>query len=264
MDITLLVISKEETMKYKHYTVYNDEEFFQKYNQKRNKGNSPNETIEQPIIDELVGEVNGKNIMDLGCGDGKYGVELLKKGAKHYYGIEGSINMASLAKENLSGHHYEIKTGDIEHTEFLKSEYDFIISRLVLHYIENLETLLNRIRESLKKDGEFIFSIEHPVITSCYTSYHKKVKRGNWIVDHYFDSGERINEWIGKKVVKYHRTIEEYWQLIQRSGFKVIDIRESKPIKNRFNNLAEYERRKRIPLFLFFKLKKQEPATRKS
>ena len=44
-------------MRYKHYMVYDDEDFFRKYSQKRNKVNSPNEIIEQPIINELVGEV---------------------------------------------------------------------------------------------------------------------------------------------------------------------------------------------------------------
>ena len=244
-------------MKFKHYTVYDDDDFFEKYIQKRNQGNSPNETVEQPIIDALVGKVDGLKIMDLGCGDGKYGVQLLDRGAKHYFGIEGSIKMARLAKEHLSGHNGAIRNEDIEQTEFLKSEYDIVISRLVLHYIEDLEILLNRIRESLKDDGEFIFSIEHPIITSCYDSYHMKVKRGNWIVDNYFDSGERINKWIGKHVVKYHRTLENYWQLIRNSGFKVIEIRESKPLKNNFKNLEEYERRKRVPLFLMFKLKKE-------
>ena len=243
-------------MEYKSYTVYDNDEFFERYNQKRNKGDAPNELIEQPIFDELIGEVNGKQILDLGCGNGKYGVELLKRGAKYYHGIEGSEKMAKLAKENLNLKNSRLEKGDIEKIEFEKSHYDLVISRLVFHYIEDVGTLLKRLRDSLKDKGEFIFSIEHPVITSCHESYQKSIKRGNWIVDNYFDSGERINEWIGQKVVKYHRTFEEYWQISNRTNFKVIDIRESKPSRINFKKQEEYERRKRIPLFLFFKLKK--------
>ena len=61
-------------MKYKSYSVYDDEDFFEKYNQKRRKDNSPNELIEQPIIDELLGVITEKKILDLGCEDGKYGI----------------------------------------------------------------------------------------------------------------------------------------------------------------------------------------------
>ena len=244
-------------MNYKSYLVYDNDDFFERYNQKRNKGNSPNELIEQPIFDELIGEVKGKKILDLGCGDGKYGIELLKRGAKYYHGIEGSKRMSDLAKENLNGDNSIIELGDIEKIEFEKIKYDLIVSRLVLHYIEDLGRLLKRIRESLNEEGEFIFSIEHPVITSCYESYYKKIKRGSWIVDNYFEAGERINKWIGKNVVKYHKTMEDYWMIIKNSNLEVIEIRESKPQESNFEIREEFERRKRIPLFLMFKLKKK-------
>ncbi len=64
-------------MNFKSYSVYDEEDFFEKYNAKRAKGKSPNELIEQPIINELLGNVEGKQILDLGCGDGKYGLTLL-------------------------------------------------------------------------------------------------------------------------------------------------------------------------------------------
>jgi SAM-dependent methyltransferase len=244
-------------MNYKSYLVYDDDDFFGKYNEKRNKGNSPNELIEQPIIDELVGDVKGKRILDLGCGDGKYGIELLNRGAHHYHGIEGSKKMSYLARENLKSFSSVIEVGDIEKVEFESMKYDIIVSRLVLHYIEDIGRLLKRIRESLIENGEFIFSIEHPIITSCYEAYHKEVKRGNWIVDNYFKTGERVNIWIGKNVVKYHKTLEDYWRIIKDSNLEVIEIRESKPQESNFEVKEEFERRNRVPLFLMFKLKKK-------
>ena len=132
-----------------------------------------------------------------------------------------------------------------------------IISRLAFHYIKDLAPVFKGIDTSLKKGGIVVFSVEHPIITSCYEAYHQKVKRGNWIVDNYFKSGERINNWIGKDVVKYHRTIAEYFQLFQKTGFNLVQLEESKPDKANFTNLVEYERRSRIPLFLFFKLEKK-------
>ena len=243
-------------MKFKGYKVYNDEEFLKKYLEKRDKGNSPNELIEKPIIEELLGELFGKQLLDLGCGDGRYGKELLIKGVAKYIGVEGSKRMSDLAKKNLEGFDYEILNKDLIEIELTKEAYDIVLSRLVFHYIEDLDKIFRKIHKSIKRDGVFVFSVEHPIITSNYESYHKEVKRGNWIVDNYFSMGERVNKWIDKEVIKYHKTIEEYWSLIKKSGFEILEIKESKPRKSNFEDESEYDRRKRIPLFMIFKLKK--------
>lgn len=249
------LLEEVKLMNYTGYSAYDSDDFFEKYHQRRLKTNAPNDVIEQPIIDELVGNVSGKKVLDLGCGDGLYGVHLLNKGATSYFGIEGSKNMASLAKENLANYNAEIQIADIESVE-LQNEYDIVISRLVFHYIKDLDALFNKISASLKADGKFIFSVEHPVITSNYESYNKSHKRSNWIVDNYFDSGERINNWHGKQVVKYHKTLEEYWKTITKANLEIVALRESKPNKLNFESEDEYLRRKRIPLFLIMSLKK--------
>ena len=236
-------------MKYKSYSVYDDEDFFEKYNQKRNKGDSPNELIEKPIFDELLGDINEKKILDLGCGDGKMGAQLLNRGAKFYHGVEGSYKMASLAREVITHTNSRIQTCDIENFDFPRNEYEVVISRLVFHLLENLELLFESIRNCFKENGLFIFSVEHPIITSNYESYHKQNKRKNWIVDNYFNTGERTNIWIGKKVIKYHRTLEDYWNLIKDSNFLIEDFKEAKPVKMYFESELEYQRRNRIPLF---------------
>jgi len=241
-------------MEYKSYTVYDDPDFFDAYTQKRNKGNAPNETLEKPIMDELIGDVKGKEILDLGCGDGKYGKSLLQKGAKMYHGIDGSTNMIDLARQSIDGSQMKIEKAAIEEYQFGAKQYDLVISRLVFHYIENLDNIFEDIHKSLKNDGSLIFSIEHPIITSCYDAYHQKGKRQDWIVDNYFKTGKRVNTWIGKDVVKYHKTIEDYFKLFKTAGFQMSELRESKPMKENFTSTEEYERRSRIPLFILFKL----------
>jgi hypothetical protein len=41
-----------------------------------------------------------------------------------------------------------------------------VISRLVLHYIDNIDVQYANIYRALLDGGQFIFSAEHPVITS--------------------------------------------------------------------------------------------------
>ena len=70
--------------------VYNNTAFFEQYMKRRYRENSPNESIEKPVFFQLIGHVQGKQILDLGCGDAKFGAELLEKGCYSYTGIEGS------------------------------------------------------------------------------------------------------------------------------------------------------------------------------
>jgi hypothetical protein len=76
-------------------------------------------------------------------------------------------------------------------------------------------------------------------------------RRQEWIVDHYFDGGRRITQWLGQSVVKYHRTVEDYFLGLQHVGFVIDSLRESRPEPKWFTGDETYERRKRIPLFLF-------------
>ena len=104
---------------------------------------------------------------------------------------------------------------------------------------------------SLKEDGQFFFSVQHPILTSSVQSATKSA-RTDWEVDDYFHTGKRVEPWIEKEVVKYHRTIEEYFQELKCAGFKIEEISESCPRLENFKNEEEYKRRMRIPLFLVF------------
>lgn len=244
-------------MHYQGPEVYDDPEFSRRYLAKRQKTDNPNDALEKPVIQELVGPVEGKSVLDLGCGDGTFGLELLAAGAASYHGMDGSETMAELARRNLAETGAQVEIGNLNNWRFPARSFDLILSRLVLHYLEDLDPLFTTIFEHLTPGGDFVFSVEHPVITSSYESYNNVAgKRGNWIVDNYFDNGPRENVWIDKKVIKYHKTIETYFQCCQRAGFTVDRIRESCPRPEQFEQVESYERRKRIPLFLFFKLKK--------
>jgi len=205
---------------------------------------------------ELIGDVKGKKVLDLGCGDAKFGVELLQKGCITYDGVEGSENMAKEAMKTLTGTVGTVHLSSMETWNFQSSDYDLIVSRLALHYLADLKDIVQKAHKSLAYDGRFVFSVQHPVLTSSIKSAAASSSKADWIVDDYFNSGERVEPWIDKKVVKYHRTIEEYYQLLKQAGFMIEDIREGTPRVEEFSSENEYKRRMRIPLFLMFSCKK--------
>ncbi|NMI04282.1 class I SAM-dependent methyltransferase [Paenibacillus sp. SZ31] len=234
---------------------YDDEANFEKYMERRKWQENANDTLEKPVMLELIGDVAGKNILDLGCGDARFASELLgreRKGAT-YTGIEGSVNMIQAANESVKGMNARIEQAFMEDWTYPAGAYDLVISRLAIHYIEDVDSLFRNIYDTLKENGTFIFSVEHPVITSTLQT---SGTRTDWVVDQYFVEGYREQQWLGGSVKKMHRSIESYYMALQRAGFRVEHLRESAPQRAHFVNEETYLRRQRIPLFLFLAARK--------
>jgi len=49
---------------------FDDPDVFQQYLRHRESRDNPNDTMENPVILDLLGAVGGARILDLGCGDG--------------------------------------------------------------------------------------------------------------------------------------------------------------------------------------------------
>ena len=120
---------------------------------------------------------------------------------------------------------------------------------LVLHYIEDIEPLLKVIHRALVACERLVFSVEHPIIT-CRPRGRGKLPQPGWIVDNYFITGRRVTSWLGGQVVKYHRTVENYFACLQGTGFVVESIREAEPQREWIEDADTYRLRQQIPFFL--------------
>jgi SAM-dependent methyltransferase len=235
---------------------YDDEAVFATYIRHRQRSDTPNDTLEKPVILDLVGAIAHKHILDLGCGDAAIGRELLQNGAASYVGIEGSQKMFALAKQMLIGTSGKAILRRIEDWKSQPKAFDLVLARLSLHYIADLAPIFLNIFQTLVCGGRFVFSVEHPVITSCDRGWNAGTLRQDWIVDDYFSTGLRVTNWLDSTVQKYHRTIEDYFHLLQNAGFQVENLREANPQRDNFHDPQTYERRKRIPLFLILAARK--------
>ncbi|KAB7666434.1 class I SAM-dependent methyltransferase [Bacillus sp. B1-b2] len=244
-------------MEHRGSSAYDQEDFLLRYLSRREREDSPNNAIEGPIIFDLLKDFRGKDILDLGCGDGHFGKELLTNGAGSYVGIEGSEKMVHVARNNVTNLNGFIHHDTMESYQFPVNRYDVVASRMAIHYVSDIFSLFSEIHTTLKENGNFIFSVQHPLTTSSFLSTQSGSKRENWIVDDYFMEGERKEPWIGSIVVKYHRTIEQYFTTLTKVGFTINHLREGVPKREYFTNEDEYNRRLRIPLVLVFSCSKQ-------
>jgi len=235
---------------------YDDAAVFDNYMKRRERADTPNDTLELPIVEELLGSPAGQDFLDLGCGDGRFGVKLLGREASSYIGVDGSENMIRAAQENLSGTAGIAMRMKLEALDLQAAKYSRVSARLVLHYIEDLTHTLREVAKSLKQNGLFVFSVEHPVITSSDLASKESGLRQNWTVDDYFNAGPRVTSWMGGSVVKHHRAVEDYFAAVRAAGLQVESLREARPRRENFSDEALFLRRKRIPLFLIIAARK--------
>ena len=69
-------------MSYHGPEFYDDAAVFSTYMKHRETPGNANDTLDRPIVLELLGDVANRRILDLGCGDAAFGRELLAAGAR--------------------------------------------------------------------------------------------------------------------------------------------------------------------------------------
>lgn len=206
--------------------------------------------MEEPALLTELGDVAGLDVLDLGCGDASLGEMLLQQGCKSYLGIDGSQEMVRRAEVSLQNLRGKVVLQNMEELSLPAGSVDLVVSRLALHYLEDLEAVLRSCRDALRPGGRLCFSVLHPVITSSDEQASPGL-RGSWTVDDYFLKGARERLWMGDTVTWFHRTISQYVGAVVGTGFTLTALSECEPEPARFDgDEAELARRRRVPLFL--------------
>jgi ubiquinone/menaquinone biosynthesis C-methylase UbiE len=241
--------------------IFDNETFFNKYIKLRRNPIGHNELIEKPAFISLLPKLKGSNVLDLGCGHGDLSREIIKNGATKVVGVDISKRMLEHTKL-YQNHNIEYINADMMCLKDLGYEFDLVVSSLSFHYLENVETVFEYVSRSLKMNGYFVFSVEHPIYTSPSKNnddswvLEDSGAKESWILDSYFSEEKRIKDWIIPNVEKYHRKFETYFTLLIKYSFTVESVLEPSAdfevLKKNKNLYYENIR----PAYLLFKAKK--------
>lgn len=103
------------------------------------------------------------NILDIGCGSGSITADIASKINGTVLGIDSSPSMIAFAQENF-GHIQNLSFRIVDATKwpFTKEEFDLIVSFSCLHWIENVQPVIDNIGMSLTNGGIFAACLAPP------------------------------------------------------------------------------------------------------
>lgn len=240
--------------------IYDQDDFFEGYKQKRNHALSYNEVVEMPEIKRLMPDIEGKTVLDIGCGMGHLIAHMLKLNPKHITGIDESLNMISASREKFNSNNVSLY-----HESFMafqtNERYDVIVSSLVFHYIEDFKRCAEKLNELLNSGGTLLFTMEHPIQTATKDpEVVQEDDKGMFLrMEHYFDESTRSANWLGADVYKYHHTIETIFNNLIENDFEiqcVKDLGQSEEVFKMYDQ-ARINKLKQFPPFLLVKAKKK-------
>ena len=105
-------------------------------------------------------------VLDLGCGYGWHCKYANDHEVKETLGIDASQRIIQEAIKRNSGNNIPYQVQDIETFKYPNNYYNFVLSNLALHYIEDLDSIFKKVYSTLVPGGTFLFNIEHPTFTA--------------------------------------------------------------------------------------------------
>lgn len=236
---------------------YDKESFFNQYAQmSRSKEGLP-AAGEWSQLKTLFPPLQGKSVLDLGCGYGWHCKYSEEQGAAKILGIDLSSKMIEEAKKRNSGEKIEYQVCGINEYEYPPDAWDCVVSNLALHYINDLDEVYQNVFKTLKPNGIFLFNIEHPTFTSGVGQdwvYDNEGKPKYWPIDNYFMPGERKTNFLGCEVIKQHHTLTQILMGLIKNGFSLEVVEEVQPPKEMMNIPGMIDELRR-PMMLLVKAK---------
>lgn len=241
--------------------IYDNEIFFVGYKALRDNELSYNDLLEQPAMAKMLPDLNGKSVLDLGCGYGHNCIDFVRRGASRVVGVDISEKMLDVAKSESSDDKIQYVNMSMTDIDKLNEKFDFIYSSLAFHYVEDFDEFAKKMFSVLDSGGELLFSQEHPIITATvdgngHFNKDENGKRVSYTFSNYNEPGERKIHWYVDGVIKYHRTFSNVVNALTKTGFVIEEICEPVPEEWAIKKLPTAVKEYIKPNFLIVKARK--------
>jgi ubiquinone biosynthesis O-methyltransferase len=166
------------------------------------------ERLEGELILELLGDVSGYGVLDIGCGDGEFALELTKRGAV-VTGIDSSPAMIDAAKRRAAQHNADItfQVATAEHLPFPAEQFDVVTAITILCFVEDAAPVFREVARVLRPGGRIVIG-----------------ELGKWST---WAAARRVRAWLGSPLWRQGRfwTARELRDLASQAGLVVESVR---------------------------------------
>ena len=225
-----------------------------------------------PALFDLLGDVEARHVLDLGCSNGVMS-RLLAMGGANMTGIDISEHAITIAESltRASGMDASFKVADANNLSiFPDSTFDLVLSINTLCSFGTdrgaMHDIAGEIHRVLRAGGSLVSVVPHPAFEhrqKCRTRQRSFPENYS-----YFDGGTEntLRLTIGQNRAEFtnvHWSLQDYSEFF-RGRFMISDIREPEP-DEKFDRLhpAMFESESRYPIYLMLKWVKQSlPPTR--
>ncbi len=205
-----------------------------------------NALYERPAMLAALPDVDGRRILDAGCGSGWYSERLLERGAI-VEGFDASPAMAAYARDRVAGlpenfrDRSNIVVSDLSDAlPYGNGIFAGVVCPLVMHYLPDWRPALREFVRVLEPGGWMLFSTHHPAADAT----HFRTKD-------YFRTEHVKDRWWAGDVEFYRRSLTEIFRSLRDSGFIVDSLTEPVPTEEfRRAEPGAYEKLLRQPEFL--------------
>jgi ubiquinone/menaquinone biosynthesis C-methylase UbiE len=211
----------------------------------------------------MLGDVRGRRVVDLGCGEGAYARALAKRGAR-VTAVDGSTRLVEVARQRARAEHLDIDhfCANANALDTIPStSVDVVLASMVLMDVEDYEGAAREIHRILAPHGELVMSITHPCF-SAPTSEWVRDAAGNpqfFAVDRYFDRvawEDLIARGFRAPVIRRHRPLQDYLTPLLGLGLVLRDFQEPSVTEEELRHSPRFAYLRRVPYFVFMRWEK--------
>ena len=138
-------------------TIYDNETFFSEYSRMSRSVQGLAGAGEWRQLEPLFPELQGRAVLDLGCGYGWHCKYAASQGARAVLGIDASRQMLEVAKARNADPVIQYQVCSMEEYGYPPAEFDLVVSNLALHYVADLDGVYQKVYRTLKPGGVFLF-----------------------------------------------------------------------------------------------------------
>ena len=195
-----------------------------------------------PVLWAFAGDVEGRDVLDAGCGTGYLSRQLAERGAR-VVGVDLSTKMIEIARARLPD--VDLRVDSVTSLDSLDdASFDLVVTNYVLMDVPDLEAAVASMHRVLRDGGVAVAIFSHPCFPQGErTDASDGAASFTWERS-YFERSRIVEPPWGhftSDFIWYHRPLSDYWKAFRSAGFRVEDFEEPRLVPDRYH-LAETER----------------------